>query len=149
MNLPKDAWYVRLFHACLYLWATFSNMECYDRPAFIREHEHRTNLCFFVRTIVVWAPLTIAVNLLAYGAAIGAVIGLPIYYWGLGGVAIRFGAIALGLGIVAVLVALARRYAGQEVPVPSAVYVASEWVRARKESICPTITFEATNEARS
>src|SRR5438067_1640685 len=85
MNLPKDVWYVKLFRACLYLWASFRCGESWERDGFIATHEHRTNLCFFVRTITVWAPLVIVLHVLAYGAAIAALAIVPIYFFGAGG----------------------------------------------------------------
>lgn len=80
MELNKDIWYVRLFFWTLEVYYAFRN----EKYCFSRSHVERTgtNLCFFVRVIVLYAPLILLLNVVFVAAAVASVTAIPIYFFG-------------------------------------------------------------------
>lgn len=147
MNLRSGSWYVRLFHACLYVWASFKYFDEWDREKFTERHAKQTNLCFFVRTIVVWTPLVLVLHVAVYGAAVTVLAVAPIYLFGVGGYGKTLLVLAIVAATIAGVVALIRWAESRpRKPEPmqvgvSATDVVLEWLAAKKAKICPTITF--------
>lgn len=161
MNLPSNVWYVKVFRVALFLWASFRFGEDYTRDGFEARHANRTNLCFFVRTILVWGPLALAAQIFAYGAALSALTVAPIYLFG-GGTIGRLllyvaGAGLLTTGLVAIVSWVDRKAKERAKTRPkklevladesqSAWSVFVEWLAAHKAKVCPTITFTGAEQ---
>lgn len=154
MNLNRQQWYVRWFFWSLGVWDTFL-----DRDGALYMERHGTNLCFFLRTMFVWAPLILVLHAIVYGAAIAALTIVPIYLFGGSGYFWSIGAIVTLFLIIFGEKALRnhlrdrsyqRRQAAdgaeaistESVPAaPSFFRVLWEWFVAQKKKICPMITF--------
>lgn len=151
MKLQNNSWYVRMFRAELALWEDFS-----DQWDLIGEHEEKTNLCFFFRTILIWGPLTILANIIAAGVIVFSLIILPLMLFGgtsylillgiivgiiVGGAVIVSGAVK---GLQRYLLWRDRRPVVKKIPKvgPSFTHVVGTWLSAKKSKICPIIEFD-------
>jgi hypothetical protein len=83
MQVQANSWYVHYYFFAAHIWNVFKHGE--DSAYYYDDHTRSgTNLCFFIRVMVVWAPLVIALHLAAYGAAIAALSYIPIKLFGVG-----------------------------------------------------------------
>jgi hypothetical protein len=109
-----------------------------------------TNLCHFVRTIVIGIPFVFAMQLLFIAAPLVALYWLPRYLFGVTGwlhVLEIFGGTALTGGIVALILYLVGVYGANQGSEPDdtggrkrrgpPVFV--EWIKAKKARICPMV----------
>lgn len=163
MELDHKRWYVQLYLWCLTLWDNFLVGEAKD----IRGRDwSKTNLCQFIRTIFVWAPLVLAVNagLLAFAGYV--FLYYPVTRFGVGGYVMTLLAAAIFLGLVCGAAILSFKLLGairdwffyraessasrrndSERQSMSFFAIIRAWLRALKERTCPMITFvdEPTN----
>jgi hypothetical protein len=80
MELNRSVWYVRLFFWSLRIWGAFRND---DHRYDVYEMEKRgTNLCFFVRVMIVYMPLVLLTHVAFVVAAVASLTVLPIYLFG-------------------------------------------------------------------
>jgi len=155
MDLNKSKWYVRW-----YFWSLGICEEFRDHHGLIYQAENRgTNLCAFMRVIFIYAPLILLFHAIVYVAALATITVLPIKLFGLKWYGVGVGAVA-GLILLVLLVVnlvmwlldkwwLARVNAqGQEAKPtntdaasPGFVHVLWQWVVAKKQKLCPLITF--------
>lgn len=168
MNLNSDGWYVRYFFWSVSVWSAFI-----DQPYLVEKIKERgTNLCFFIRVMVVWAPLVMAIHGLLFAAALGCVLILPVYFFGGEGYS-WFVGIAVGLVVVVgfivrpLLKLLSRKQSEwverhreklknrpERVKIvkigPTFFEVLWAFIVATKHKICPTVSFldgdEVTHE---
>src|SRR3989344_237109 len=76
MQLTNNSWYVRWFFWSLGIWGEFRDLpSTYDAWNI---KEKGTNLCFFIRTMFVSAPLAILLNIITYVVAIASITYFPI-----------------------------------------------------------------------
>jgi len=149
MNLNKQSWYVRWFFWSLDILDKFVGCDTW-------RYQKGTNLCHFMRVILIYAPLVLVLHLALYGAAIGVVTVLPVYLFGWGSYGKTLGFVAAGVFIWFVTQAILerRKITGQESIVaqspkvvqassagPTFWQVVGEWLRAKKAKVCPLIAF--------
>ena len=159
MDLNRSKWYVRW-----YFWSHGICDEFLDHgDTQWRIEQNGTNLCAFMRVILIYAPLILLLHAIVYAGALTTITVLPIWLFGLKSYALVVGAI-LFLIILVILVTnlvmwlLDKRRAGinaQEQAVkttsadasdPGFVRVLGKWVVAKKRKICPLITFVKNDE---
>jgi hypothetical protein len=133
-----------------------------------RKYEKGTNLCHFMRVILLWAPLVLLLHLVLYGGAIAALTIVPVYWFGLSGylglilglvvfifLCVLAGFASAGIGKSINYVVLRSRKSRQksgteEIPEPltnekigpSFGEVLWEYAVATKRRICPIINFK-------
>ena len=152
MNLNRGQWHVRLFFWALGIWDEFAR-----NGDTSYQYVDGTNLCHFVRTITVYAPLVILLHGGLIAAAVYSVILLPVELFG----AVTYSRILAGLvllaGAVIGIKALVRyrekrswmkpevRIVKAPPPIatgPSFWAIMLEWLISQKKKICPMIRFE-------
>jgi uncharacterized membrane protein len=152
MNLNTEQWYVRWFFWSLGIWEEFN--ETYQAHSV---EINGTNLCFFVRTIVLYVPVVLLSHAIAFGLCLLAFVVAPIMMFGGRYYAYGVGAI---VAIVAVLFGAVffyeyvqnkkdakREWNGQRVRrtpsarEPSFGKLLWDWAVAQKQKVCPMITF--------
>jgi hypothetical protein len=164
MELDKRQWYVRWFFWSLMLWDEFRE----DETSWQFEN-NGTNLCHFIRVILVWAPLVVVLHLLVYGSAIAVLTAWPIYLFGFSWYMAALLAIAIVVGAVwgtkrasrkarewrrthpiTVLRPTFRRTKTVEAAPrgPGFFEVLWQYVVAVKSKVCPTITFAREQEVQ-
>ena len=163
MDLSKRQWYVAWFFLSLAIIDEFMDERGWRQS----RYSEGTNLCSFVRVILLWAPIIVVLNLLGYAAVIAVLTYLPIHLFGLTG----YGWIVGGLAAVVAVIWLinvtfaalgrsnARRrelrrrenlhrgFDEREAPEPekkgpSFAAVLWGYVVAAKQRICPMINFQ-------
>jgi len=155
MDLNPQRWDVKWFFWSLDIWDAFlerrtgSYVQCYG-----------TNLCFFLRVMLVWTPLVLLLHTVVYGVAIAALTIVPIYLFGGSG---YFWGVSAIVTLVLIILGVKKlrdylekrrwqmtlREANREANVsaePSFFKILSEWSVAQKKKICPTITFSRQEE---
>lgn len=167
MNLDRSKWYVQWFFWSLGIWDEFT-----ENNRVAQCEETGTNLCFFIRVMLVWAPLVIMLHLAVFALIIYALTAYPIlrfggsrYGWGIGAI-LTLALMIFGISWVRGLRGkrsrreYQRRYRDnwdapaptlqtRQHPVetsPSFLKVLLEWVAAKKKLICPGITFHPNKE---
>ena len=170
MELNPNVWYVRLFFWSFEIWSAFLEGD-YARD---RSHMEKngTNLCFFIRVMVVYMPLVLLLHLGLVVVAVISLTALPIYLFG----GIAYGWIlattAMVVGIIWGVKTMrqhrlrrARDMASlidyvevEEEPVASQVDTALKgpgffevvwaYIVAAKKQVCPSINFLPTKEVR-
>lgn len=96
LNLSANKWHVQL-----YKWCHQVSVACWRKnPEFWMDDYKRTNLCQFIRTIFVSAPLALALNLVFW-----AWVGFVFFYWPISHLGV--GSYAIGLGLIAACFAIA------------------------------------------
>lgn len=89
LNLSSNKWHVRLFKWCYQI-----SVACWRKnPEFWMDDYKRTNLCQFIRTIFVSAPLALLLNL-----AFWLWVGFIFLYWPISH--LGFGSYAIGIGLI-------------------------------------------------
>jgi hypothetical protein len=162
MELQSSQWHVRL-----YLWSRETWLHFWGRY-FYEYQEKRTNLCLYIRTLLVWMPLVVVLHLAVAAWLIFTFIYLPVVTFGLLplGVAVAktAGVIVVLAGVVFIVVfglaALSeffeskpisaeerrQRAAEKAAKPPGMIAVVGSYVVAKKRQICPTIQLvEKTN----
>ena len=159
MQLNQEQWHVRLFFWSLGIWDAFM-----DRNTKVSINRYGTNLCFFVRVMVIGAPLVLALHAVVYGAAIAALTAVPVilfgFSWYLAGVAAITTIVLFIRGIKKFWDWRQDRYWERKdreharamepptevhMPTPTLSFwaVVREWIKAHKAKICPMITFQS------
>ncbi len=146
MYLNKGTWYVRLFFLAVGIWDEFR-----DRDTLWLAREE-TNLCYFIRVILVWMPFVLLLHLCLVAAAIFAAIYWPIHLFGTRG----YGTGLAGVAVIVFLVVgtvvgtkwfLKRRRAEPRVTKaavekqPGFLSLVVTAAVASKKKICPIIRF--------
>ena len=143
MELKKHGFWAALYRDCLILWWQFCHQKFEPRL-------DSTDLCTFVRTIFVWAPLVVIVNV---AVCVAALYAAALFVWMLILNASTVGLIAavmIGFGVVVGGLWLFFRGAGllsDAVTQSETAQLAVAYVWARKQAICPMITFEENTNA--
>lgn len=139
MTIERDSEICRLYLWSLGLCEEFSG---HNKDA-LRE---KTNLCHFVRTIVVYMPLIILSELCVWCAVLFATIIQPIRLWGFGGYSGTLVIIALTVGAIYGVIRFAS-YLEDLPPRPRRTRSKSQtrlvleaYVHAKKQRICPLIS---------
>jgi hypothetical protein len=154
MTLDSNNWYVRLFHWSLKTCDGFT-----DRYTAYR-YEGRTNLCHFMRVILVYMPLVWLIQILTHIATIGVLIILPIRLFGfqiyvIGLLEILIGSVVSVVGYHLIRhIFLARRKQRQrrvsdELHEPTFIHVVVAWIKAKEKKICPIIEFKLKGEGNA
>ncbi len=163
MELDKRQWYVRWFFWSLMVWDEFKETDSSWR------YENGTNLCHFIRVMLVWCPLVLLLNAAVYGSGIAALTALPIYLYGGVGYAWVVGIIAFVVALILAIKFALRRLREWErrqpamhksekknetpkvAPAPTGpgfFEVLWKYIVGLKKKVCPTITFNRqTQEA--
>ena len=103
MELDKRQWYVRWFFWSLMVWDEFRETDSSWK------FENGTNLCHFIRVMLVWCPLVLLLNATVYGSGIAALTALPISLYGGVGYAWVVGIFTFVVGLVLVMKSVSRR----------------------------------------
>lgn len=156
MDLNRQKWYVRW-----YFWSLEICDESLDRgDTSERVVENGTNLCAFMRTILIYTPLILLFNALVYAATLATITVLPIYLFGFKGFGLSWGGLAV-LGVSIYLIVLfvmwrknkrrsralvEKKAANTDAASPSFHRVVGQWVMAKKRKVCPLITFVQENK---
>ena len=170
MNLDRKSWHVRLFFSSHGICDKFTGFDRnwyyddFDRSWYYDDES--TNLCHYVRVILLYAPLVFLAHLIFLAAALYVLILLPFQLFGTG--------YWYAIGIIAALAALAgiavwfhRRWefvwskkheekTSQPTPEPEPVKVKRpgffevlwNYLIAVKQKICPTVNFYTQEEAK-
>lgn len=160
MHLDKSKAPARLF-----FWSLGICDEYSDQYGCMEERfQERTNLCHFVRVVALYMPLVLALHVLLAASAVFALVAYPIYLFGIGTyivavgvIAAIAGAIALGIWMVnrrreqrraSDLTAVVSESVASAAASPGFWAIAFAWLKARKEKVCPPVTFvESGSEA--
>lgn len=100
LNLSSDKWHIKVFKWCYQV-----SVACWRKnPEFWMDDYKRTNLCQYIRTIFVAAPLALLLNL-AFWLWVGFVfLYWPILHMGFGsyaiGIAVLIGGLAAAVGVI-------------------------------------------------
>lgn len=162
MDLNPQSWHVRWFFWSLGIWDAFLD----NGERGWQMERHGTNLCFFLRTIVLYTPLVLLLHAVVYGAALAALTIVPILIFGASGYFSTVIAITL-LVLTVIGVKQWRKHqqkGHQEAelrrPAPVAVtevitasprffQILWEWIVAVEKKVCPMIRFAKRQEAQS
>ncbi len=155
MELSERLWKTVL--ACHLIWLKFRGTNRGDRRAKQSDIAyHGTNLCHAMRVVLVWVPLAIIVNVIAYLSVLVALIAMPVALFGVTSyVALFVVAAALGggiywmyrnpdhvedaLGKVQSTVSSATRTSIEVTRIDSLYGLVAEFIVATKQKICPMI----------
>lgn len=77
MELNPERWYVRLFFWSLGIWDEFTEK---DNVSTVKKQG--TNLCFFIRVIVLYMPVAFLANVGAWVVFVGSFTVAPVHYFG-------------------------------------------------------------------
>ena len=103
MDLSRTTWYVRLYLWCLQIIDKSRPGDEHGRPStYYEDYRDSTNLCQFMRVILVWAPFVILLNFSSYIFSVGLMTYIPIVYFGFGTSWLGF-LIVLAVAIAAVI----------------------------------------------
>ncbi|HEX5774856.1 MAG TPA: hypothetical protein VFY28_02755 [Candidatus Paceibacterota bacterium] len=83
MDLDKRQWYVTWFFVSLAVLDKFRGRTWWDSD--LDRYKNGTNLCHFIRVILLWTPLVYALHILVYGTAIAILTYWPIRLFGFNG----------------------------------------------------------------
>lgn len=153
IELSEQTWAFKVYSLAVRIWSAFLN-----RP----RDNRRTNVCQFIRTIFVWLPLTILIQLVFYAWAIYVVIVWPILTFGSG--YLEFWAIVGGAAAAVLLIVglvkginkldrLLEALCGKAAQTKSAREVATIWSLIRQrahdahERICTPLRFRKSDHA--
>ena len=154
MDLNRKRWYVRW-----YFWSLGICGEFIDSYSLTRRAEQKgTNLCAFMRMILVYAPLVLLFNAVVYASLIFTFIVLPIYLFGLKGFGLGVGVLGVLGFLILMTVSLvmwlkdkrrekvcakeqAVKTTSADVAGPGFFRVLGQWMVAKKRKVCPLITF--------
>lgn len=142
MQLDANGFWARAYHACRLLWFGF-----YPRGA---TRWNVTDLCTFIRTIFVLAPLVVLLNVAAIGFAIYSILFFVTMLWiNLTTVGIILAILAGGCILVATIYGI---FSGGEAITRAAKHsetlkIAVEYAKARKAAICPIVTIKENANA--
>jgi hypothetical protein len=154
------AWQDRRWHVRLYLWADPIVAKFFDTHSHTEQSDTiHTNLCPYMRTLLLWLPLTLAVNLLTVAAVITTGVILPMRIFGWGGYLGTLVTIALivlvFLGFSVARDKYARWSRSREMhrhhhidPTPGFSAALGEYAHKVHEGICPRITIERRGGSR-
>lgn len=115
-----------------WFWWGYMDERIYDRVI----NSGNVNLCSFIRTILIWAPLKTlfvlgCISFLVFGLIIG-----PIFY-------AFYTMLMIFLGVLTfVLIAGIFSFLGSATAKSETGQVIGEWIRAKKSKICPIITID-------
>ena len=156
INLTTNSWHLRLFLSTHYnLYSLFHSSDYQYEPP------KQTNLCQYLRTLLVWFPLMILANVLPYGTVLFAMF-YPMYMYGASNYLLT-AAIVVGL-IIGIFTAIAlvvwfatRKFlrsaiGGAAHSIYHVVYGDSffglmcRWIRDRHQRICSLITITREGE---
>jgi hypothetical protein len=153
MFIQKDHWLSRLFFWALGICDEFTGgqeeLRCSEKGA--------TNLCFLTRVIFLYLPLVLAIHLVTFSAALGALFFVPVMLFGWGGygtgvawviaciVALVFIVLLIGTGIrlCSKMIDLTKTPDGK---IHGLVDLLKARLGAMKAKVCPQITFSKQEE---
>lgn len=133
MKIKETGNIARLYRFSRAIWESFGGP---------RDYRHSSDLCTVMRTILIWMPLAVAINLAVIGFAALAVFQILQIIWLYIGV---LGIVLLGLLGLALFVAMLigigvfGEAAIKAVDRSETLRVVKEYVRAKKSSICPIV----------
>ena len=163
MDLNPQSWYVRWFFWSLGILDAF--LDNGERRWYMERHG--TNLCFFLRTIVLYTPLILLLHAVVYGVALAALTIVPVLIFGASGYFSTVIAITL-LVLIVIGVKQWRKHQQkgyQETELNRSARIAAvteaivagprffqvlwAWLVAAKKKVCPMIRFLKRQEAQS
>lgn len=151
ITLSKDSWHVRWFMWSSDIWQEFRNGHAM--------HDLQTNLCYYIRTTLISAPLVILINLAVYVSALICITYIPITFFGWG---VYFNILEL-VGFVALAIFLISKIPEKELTEeqalakenlaeakrlrkltrgPSFLSLTWHWLINQKKRVCPIINLE-------
>jgi hypothetical protein len=152
-------WQDKRWHVRLYLWAEPIVAEFFDRGSHVyhyrKSYEVHTNLCPYMRTILLWLPLALLVNVATWAMAVATVTYIPGRLFGWKGWGLTVLVTAAGVGLLLLMLWLRQWYRERQEARPPKVpdvgphdrtpgfgSAVREWVRKKHEGICPSITIK-------
>ncbi|MDO8655467.1 MAG: hypothetical protein Q7R48_03615 [bacterium] len=164
MELNRNVWYVQLFFWSLRIYGAFRK-DFWNRRRFDPEEVARngTNLCFFMRVIIVYVPLILLSHAALFVAAAASVTLVPISFFGAaayGRTLVFLAATAAIIFLIIKMITFAQRHkpakqTPKKRPVakqptgPSFLEVSWAYVVAVKRKVCPLITFTGLEKGAS
>ena len=149
MNISKESSMGKLFFWALGICEKFT-----DRSLEYK-FRNQTNLCHFVRTVFVYTPIILLLQLLFWVGAVTCLIVVPAYMFGFAGFLKTTGLVLAGIVLVILLLFLIFligegysrtrnwisdfKHGRKRAPTPLSITV--DWVKAKKQKICPIIRF--------
>lgn len=164
MEIDRNSWHAKVYLWCLRIWAKFKYGRGHTDSEYYYCFTEKTNLCLYIRAIIVWMPLVVLLHLFLLAYAIG-ILSIPFFTFGWGYVkflataAVTLAVLAVvGIFLAKKLITLeeesreerdarfkAKRQRREEKErrkvkkSPSFTQVILEWARAKKAKICPII----------
>lgn len=144
MDINPKSWHAWVFRACLVIWERFKGVDNWWL------HRRSTNVCHYLRVMLVWAPLVVAIHVAVAAWVVWCTVLLPMELFGALG---YLRAIALCLGLVVGVVAgggalfWGLTKLGRIPPFRGATHrggfldVLAERAVAAKHRVCPSIRF--------
>ena len=157
IRINEEIWYNRIYLFALEIWYNFKATEIPWR------FENGSNLCMYIRTLVVWLPLTVILHLTTAALCIFTLFVFPSHLFGWGYAKFGVGCVLfVGLLILAVYVwKKSENYLDEHhtkkcnaetaEPIdkgPSLTALFIEWIKAKKKMICPLIEFYTPERTR-
>jgi len=170
MEIDQNSWHAKLYFWCLSIWARFKSGDHSER--YYWRFSQKTNLCLYIRSIVIWMPLVVLLHLLLLVYAIG-VLSIPLFTFGWGYIYFLASIVIATAGIYLWVRYLhekpkseldyqklykereekerkrERKMALKANKPPSFTEVLIEWIKAKKSAICPIIDFSGQAKEES
>lgn len=151
ITLSKDSWHVRWFMWSSDVWQEFRNGHAM--------HDLQTNLCYYVRTTLISAPLVLLINAAVYASALICITYTPITLFGWGAYLICLGWIGLIALTIFLINKLPEKKLTEEQALakirmaeakrlrklargPSFLSLTWHWLINQKKRVCPIINLE-------
>lgn len=143
MELDSSRWLVRWYFCCVDIWSAFfggMTKTAYDVK------RSGTNLCHFVQLSFLWGPFALLLTLAMYAGALYVATVGTVKALGFPTVAVVLGTILALIAVVVLVVIISerrpeRRYRYNEDVAPKPPSIIWEYLKARKQKICPMISF--------
>lgn len=115
LQVNPDSWHARLYLWSHTIWGEFWHK---NNWSWYKDKCTNTNVCYYLRVMLVYAPLVILLHAALFAATVGVVVVLPIHLFGASGVGkavIAILLVALGLGLMMGLCLLAFKASGMAI----------------------------------
>lgn len=152
VNVHENSWHYKLYLKAVDLWFDFKGDKeshyDYEKGAYVKERnvlKAQSNLCFYMRVILVWAPVVYLSQVALAAFAAYTLIVLPIALAGLTATYLATATVILGCSVVLFVlfgisyVYEAWRWRDRDTKVDNFFSLCIEFIKAKKKKICPTI----------
>ena len=162
MTIEKNTWHAKLFFWSLRVLRKFRDGQDWNKEVLEKDLlKNGTNLCEYIRITFLWMPLVVLLHVVFYGMIVAAFLVVPIALFGVKSYLKTTGTfIGAGIAIIIILISIVficEQFSFHIAPRIRKVKrgefsgfakVFSEWVKAKKERVCPIVQF-VENEKES